>query len=87
MATAMSFAGLVVAGIGYGLALPLVGSILDTTLAKFAARGIEAQGPAFFQALSIIPLGILGGIVFSILIKETRCKPQKGSAYEISQKK
>ena len=83
MATAMSFAGLVVAAIGYGLALPLVGGILDTTLAKFAALGIAAQGPAFFRALSIIPLGIFGGIVFSILIKETRCKPQKGSPYEI----
>ena len=87
MATAMSFAGLVVAAIGYGLALPLVGGILDATLAKFAAHGIEAQGPAFFRALSIIPLGIFGGIILSILIKETRCKPQKGSSYEISQNK
>ena len=81
MATAMSFAGLVVAGIGYGLALPLVGGILDATVAKFSAPGIEVQGTAFFRALSIIPLGILGGIILSILIKETRCKPQKGSPY------
>ncbi|NGX55849.1 MAG: hypothetical protein K1060chlam5_00079 [Candidatus Anoxychlamydiales bacterium] len=64
MATAMSFAGLVVAAIGYGLALPLVGGILDATLAKFAVHGIEAQGTAFFRALSIIPLGIFGGNCF-----------------------
>ena len=87
MATAMSFAGLVVAAIGYGLALPLVGGILDATLAKFAEHGIEAQGTAFFRALLIIPLGIFLGIILGILIKETRCKPQKGSPYEISQNK
>ncbi len=73
-ATATGLAVLIIAGVGYGVALPLVGWILDFNLAKWAARGLEVPGAAFFRAFTVIPLGLFIGIIMAILMKETRCK-------------
>lgn len=76
LATSNGLAVLIIAGVGYGLGLPLVGNILDFHLAKWAEQGISAPGPAFFRALSVIPFSIFLGIVMAISVKETRCKSQ-----------
>lgn len=73
-ATATSLAILIISAIGYGVALPLVGGILDFNLVQLTARSLKVPGAAFFSALAVIPLGLCLGIIMVLFMKETKCK-------------
>ncbi len=73
-ATATSFAVLIIAGVGYGITLPIVGKILDLNLAEQVIEDWQISNLAFFRAFLVIPLGLFLAFILALLIKETKCK-------------
>lgn len=61
--TALSLAGILIMGLGYGVMLPITGYLLDLT-----------EG-AYSLAFIALPCGVFLSLFMAILLKETGCKP------------
>lgn len=74
--TALSLATLIIMGVGYGLALPFVGWLLDLAWEGLMVNGMNIYTAAAYQkALFSIPLGVFIGIVLLFFTKESGCRP------------
>ncbi len=68
--TAMSFACIIIMGIGYGIGLPLVGYLLDL----FSSNTLLYSMVAYKKAFSLIPIGIFISLIIAIFYKEKSIK-------------
>lgn len=69
--TGLSLAAIIIMGVGYGFALPLIGWLLDCNLKNTCiANAIYAYKDTFLA----IPISILASIIIAFFIKETHCK-------------
>jgi MFS family permease len=74
--TALSLAGLLIMGLGYGIALPFVGWMLDLTWDGQVVNGVNLYSIASYRkALMALPIAGIVGLLMIFLIKETKCQP------------
>lgn len=73
--TALSLASLIIMGVGYGLALPFVGWLLDLSWSGEVINGVNIYTASAYQkALLSIPIAILLSVFMLFFTKETKCR-------------
>ncbi len=68
--TALSFAAMIIMGVGYGLALPFVGLLLKI----FSNNEMQLNLTTFRMAFSTLPIAIFISFILALLTKETHPK-------------